>query len=589
MKKLRGSKAQTQERIDDELRDDISRKKGHGKELEPTFRSAVEGLIGRDLSDVRVHAGTKADTWSRRLSAEAFTSGRDIFLRSGRSSPHSQRNLRIITHEIVHILSHDSGSNLRHFASLPAHPDERLASQMGDEIVKAISQNRVDKRGSIVNASVIEQVGTSRSSQPDNGGHRSIIYRRPEEVSGVRSSDPARDLPGVRSNALDYSKTRKFSYEDWSIAKEDLTDRTRDNLVTIAHNQLVLSRVPLELIVGLLANQSPERRETTILDLAEIVVNILVGWALRAHPISAIASTLLLDGVTDALKRASASGDPSEYRDGLRDAGLYRDEYSSPDGGRKSGEGELVGKMFDIHQSYEEWLDDVRRHGAWERLDRFRIPPKIRRIKEEKLRFELMSTAAANVGTAVRVPPRVPIGPTRVGECHPIYYDAIAGTDVPSSVVRGIMGEMSESWNYREAREFGRKLLRHELSRRGLEEAKGRMGLYSDFDSATIRCKIINVRRLLPRLRKGRGMRVFSPQSGSRMTPEMCQVRWAWGCPIVRAEPMPPSDMRASSVYGGWVRAKCIPLEPRVTLALAADGSVIKSWSKRYRMVDFPR
>ncbi len=75
-----------------------------GSPLPHALRGAMELGLGADLGAVRIHAGGDADEAARKLDAEAFTSGRDIFFRTDRYAPYSRAGRALIAHELVHVL-----------------------------------------------------------------------------------------------------------------------------------------------------------------------------------------------------------------------------------------------------------------------------------------------------------------------------------------------------------------------------------------------------------------------------------------------------------------------------------------------------
>jgi hypothetical protein len=84
----------------------IQAKRGGGSELDLGLRSSMEHSLGTSFADVRVHQDGEADTLNRRLTARAFTTGSDIFLRSdvSRSDTH------LMAHELTHVVQQRSMS-----------------------------------------------------------------------------------------------------------------------------------------------------------------------------------------------------------------------------------------------------------------------------------------------------------------------------------------------------------------------------------------------------------------------------------------------------------------------------------------------
>ncbi|MBL8972229.1 MAG: DUF4157 domain-containing protein, partial [Myxococcales bacterium] len=76
---------------------------GGGAPLAGGVLRAMEGAFGADFAGVRVHSDAQADALSRSLQAEAFTSGRDLYFRSGAYDPSSRRGQALLAHELTHV------------------------------------------------------------------------------------------------------------------------------------------------------------------------------------------------------------------------------------------------------------------------------------------------------------------------------------------------------------------------------------------------------------------------------------------------------------------------------------------------------
>lgn len=76
--------------------------RGGGSALPAGVRREMEAGFGHSLSDVRVHTDERAAGLSRRMSARAFTTGRDIFFDKGEFSPGTAEGKRVLAHEIAH-------------------------------------------------------------------------------------------------------------------------------------------------------------------------------------------------------------------------------------------------------------------------------------------------------------------------------------------------------------------------------------------------------------------------------------------------------------------------------------------------------
>jgi len=103
-----------------------------GRPIEPMARAQLEQRFGVDLGAIRVHTDGAADTLSHELHANAFTTGSEIFFRSGAYEPASHAGLKLLAHEVVHTLQQASGP----VNGVPA-PGGVVVSEPGDNYERA--------------------------------------------------------------------------------------------------------------------------------------------------------------------------------------------------------------------------------------------------------------------------------------------------------------------------------------------------------------------------------------------------------------------------------------------------------------------
>jgi hypothetical protein len=99
----------------EQIREGILQAAGRGDKLDPPIQRRLERSLGADLSGVRVHTDNHADKLARAVGAAAFTSGSDIFFRSGAYNPGSSDGLFMLAHEAAHVMQQTSGA-------IPARP-----------------------------------------------------------------------------------------------------------------------------------------------------------------------------------------------------------------------------------------------------------------------------------------------------------------------------------------------------------------------------------------------------------------------------------------------------------------------------------
>jgi len=91
------------------LQDHIQAARSGGHPLERQAQQRLEQGLGANLSGVRVHTDSEADYLSRSVRALAFTTGPDIFFRSGIYAPHSSKGLHLLAHEATHVVQQATG------------------------------------------------------------------------------------------------------------------------------------------------------------------------------------------------------------------------------------------------------------------------------------------------------------------------------------------------------------------------------------------------------------------------------------------------------------------------------------------------
>ena len=99
--------------VTDEVESSIRSQRGGGNAIPEATRGAMESGFGADFSGVRIHQGASADSLNRSLSAKAFTSGSDIFFRSGEYDPGSRQGQQLLAHELTHVVQQGAASQSR--------------------------------------------------------------------------------------------------------------------------------------------------------------------------------------------------------------------------------------------------------------------------------------------------------------------------------------------------------------------------------------------------------------------------------------------------------------------------------------------
>jgi hypothetical protein len=104
-----------------------------GQPLARDARAFMEPRFGQDFSQVRIHADAKAAESARSLNAIAYTIGKDVVLGSGAGNLQSEREKKLLAHELTHVVQQASGFSAGSYESA-----EREAQSKSQTISKGL-------------------------------------------------------------------------------------------------------------------------------------------------------------------------------------------------------------------------------------------------------------------------------------------------------------------------------------------------------------------------------------------------------------------------------------------------------------------
>lgn len=84
---------------------------GRSEPLPTSVRAQMEPRFGVDFSAVRIHADTHAAIEVRKVGAQAFTLGRDIYFDAGQYRPHASSGRWLLAHELTHVVQQGGGTD----------------------------------------------------------------------------------------------------------------------------------------------------------------------------------------------------------------------------------------------------------------------------------------------------------------------------------------------------------------------------------------------------------------------------------------------------------------------------------------------
>jgi pyruvate/2-oxoglutarate dehydrogenase complex dihydrolipoamide acyltransferase (E2) component len=149
--------------LDREIARAIDERRGRGRELDGDARSNLESAMGEDFSDVRVHDDAEAHDLSTAVSAEAFTTGSDVFFQSGKYEPASSAGQKLLAHELTHVSQQRGATPTSDMTvSEPGDASEVEAASVADKITSAPSPASAQATANVSRAAEEEELQMSR-------------------------------------------------------------------------------------------------------------------------------------------------------------------------------------------------------------------------------------------------------------------------------------------------------------------------------------------------------------------------------------------------------------------------------------------
>jgi hypothetical protein len=208
-------------RLDGRTAGRIEALRSSGAPLPGGVRRRMETAFGTGLGHVRLHQGVEAGALASTLSAEAFTSGRDIFVGAGAGAPGTPDGEHVLAHEIAHVLDEPAGIHRLFGRSAPTEEDKRkraakkhVAEAKKTEKAELAGLATSRKEGKAGRAKLTGEVWGTGGTQ-DRSGAQAALYgdaalspydvtTTPEQADGKASGG----LYGKFDQALEAERTR---------------------------------------------------------------------------------------------------------------------------------------------------------------------------------------------------------------------------------------------------------------------------------------------------------------------------------------------------------------------------------------------
>ncbi len=117
-----------------DLEASIQQARGSGQPLADSIKEPMEQAMGADFGGVKVHADAQSDQLNQSIQARAFTTGQDVFFRSGEYNPGSRGGQELIAHELTHVVQQSGGTVRRSRMPLEKGTSHQADSTLGAPI-----------------------------------------------------------------------------------------------------------------------------------------------------------------------------------------------------------------------------------------------------------------------------------------------------------------------------------------------------------------------------------------------------------------------------------------------------------------------
>ncbi len=143
-----------------------------GQPLNSSARAAIEPYFGHSFGQVRVHTDGPAADSAKSVNALAYTVGDHIVFAAGQYSPSSISGMKLLTHELTHVVQQQSGAVAGQQGIGPADAiHEQQADDFADRVSRMMTQMKMSQRdsSSIMNGldkGMSEDEDTQMSTEP---------------------------------------------------------------------------------------------------------------------------------------------------------------------------------------------------------------------------------------------------------------------------------------------------------------------------------------------------------------------------------------------------------------------------------------
>ncbi|MBD2564617.1 MULTISPECIES: eCIS core domain-containing protein [Nostoc] len=289
-----------------DLEASINQARGGGQAIADNIREPMEQAFGADFSEVKVHTDGQSDQLNRSIQARAFTTGQDVFFRSGEYNPGSRDGQELLAHELTHVVQQEAKATQR--------TDAKGEFSECGSLPKYSEQSRVLQRKGVGG----NKIGFKRINDKENKEAWEKLQFCWQEAKKTRKlakteiekTLPDREgkggFPAYYANKLDEIKDER------ELLVEALTKNSKEPIVKIQDNQILLVTV----------GEGKENKDVVIGELIDTQEELYEGKGIASSTMREIYKK------KNALEEGSETGENGE-KEYIKDArGVYTRRYA---------------------------------------------------------------------------------------------------------------------------------------------------------------------------------------------------------------------------------------------------------------------
>jgi hypothetical protein len=172
-----------------------------GQPLERSTQRFMEGRMGQDFGDVRVHTDATASDSARSVNAQAYTVGNDIVFQNGAYAPETDTGRHMLAHELTHVVQQRSGpvdgtpaaGGIK--ISDPSDSFEQAAERNAGEVMSQTPPPPVAEPAAVAAAPV--QRTEEAPAQPGAGGEPEVQGMFVQRAEGEEAEEEEAPVQGM--------------------------------------------------------------------------------------------------------------------------------------------------------------------------------------------------------------------------------------------------------------------------------------------------------------------------------------------------------------------------------------------------------